>query len=490
MDRETARFISSIAEDERIFFEDLDGTEAHNIMLHDQGIITRDELRGILASLETLRSRKQKGDLEVSSEFEDIHEFIETYVIDEVGIQVGGKLHTGRSRNDQVALDVRMRVRTELNAVSERIINLIDSLLTGARKHLDCVMVLYTHNQPAQVGVFSHYLVAYADRLFRDLERLQDAYARVNTSPLGAGPIGGSSLPIDRSRTAFLLGFPELVENSIDAVSSRDFVLETVGHLAILMTGLSRIAEDFIIWSSAEVGYLEIADEYASTSSVMPQKRNPVPLELIRAKTGTVLGAHVSLLTMVKGLQTGYNIDLQETKPPVWKSFDAVNAAVEVLTGILTTLKVNARRMASVASASYAIAMDLAENLVLDTALSFREAHQLVGTLVKEALNAGRLPTDLTPTMVGDLAKRLLGKTIVIPDEVIQRVTDVRSCLSNRVTVGGSSSSEVKRMIPERRKRLRTHRKRVAARLNALEASRTVLRDTVHEYLSEGTTLR
>lgn len=484
-DEKTARFVSSLREDERIFEEDIDGTEAHNIMLYEQRIISRDDLKKILSALEKLRSQKRKGKLEIGPEFEDVHEFLEAYVIKEVGVEVGGKLHTGRSRNDQVAVDIRMRVRSELNEVSEKVLDLVEALLKAAEDHTESLMILYTHTQHAQIGVFAHYLLAYTEGLLRDLQRLQHCYDRVNLSPLGAGPIGGSSLNIDRSRTASLLGFDGVLENSIDAVSSRDFALETSSALAILMSGLSRIAEDLIVWSTTEFGYLELADEYSSTSSVMPQKKNPCTLELIRGKTGHVYGALTSLLNMVKGLPTGYNRDLQETKQPLWTSLDIVKDSLEVMKGAVSTLKVDKGRMRESASEGYVVAVDLAERLVEETGLSFREAHKLVGNLVKESAASGVKPPEWKPETLEKLAERALGKGIKVRADVVREAVDPHSCLLRRRTVGSPAPGEEKRMLKKFRGSLRDQRNRLASRVRALEKSREVLMKTLKTYISD-----
>jgi argininosuccinate lyase len=484
-DEETARFISSMKEDERIFEEDINGTEAHDIMLFEQGIITQEDLKKILFALEKVRLRIKTRKLKLSPKFEDIHEFIEAQVIKEIGVEVGGKLHSGRSRNDQVAVDLRMRVRSELNKVSRKVLGLVAALLKAAEKHIETLMALYTHTQPAQTGIFAHYLLAYADMLLRDFQRLQDCYTRVNRSPLGAGPIGGSSLSIDRNRTASLLGFDGVLENSIDAVSSRDFALEVAGALATLMSGLSRMAEDFIVWSSAEFGYLEIADEYASTSSVMPQKKNPCTLELVRGKTGRVYGALTSLLTMTKGVLTGYNRDLQETKQPLWTSFDATKGSLDVLAGIVSTLKVNRKRMRDAASESYVFAMDLAEQLVQHTGISFREAHILVGKLVKEMVASGVKPRGLRPEMLEELAVKVLRKKIKVSPELVRGTLNLRSCLVGRKTLGGPSLKEVKRMLRAQKKLLAREEARLASRIKAIDDSERLLRETVKRYTSD-----
>jgi argininosuccinate lyase len=484
-DEETSSFVSSLKEDERIFEEDVDGTEAHDIMLFEQGLITEEELRRILFALEKLRSEWKRGEVELGPEAEDIHEFVEAYVIEEIGVETGGKLHTGRSRNDQVALDIRMRLRIELNETLEMVLSLVETLLKAAEDHVDTLMLLYTHTQPAQIGVFSHYLLAYADMLLRDFQRLQDCYGKVNLNPLGAGPIGGSSLNLNRKRTTSLLGFEGILENSIDAVSSKDFALEAASALAILMSTLSRVAEDFVLWSSAEFKYLEVADEYASVSSVMPQKKNPCTLELIRGKTGKVYGALTNLLTAVKGLPTGYSRDLQETKTPLWESLETVKTSLRILAGVVSTVKVNKGVMREAASESYAFAVDLAERLVEAESLSFREAHKLVGNLVKEMLASGVKPRNLKPEMLETLAERVLEKSVSVSGEVVESVVEVESCLSRRKTLGSPARGEVKRMIKARRRLMTAQRKRLASQVGRLEESRKNLTETVKKNLSK-----
>jgi argininosuccinate lyase len=484
VNEETARFISSFEEDKRIFEEDIDGTEAHNIMLYEQDIIDKDDLGKILYALEKLRSEMREKKIEYNLEVEDIHEYIETYVIGEIGIKTGGKLHSGRSRNDQVTVDMRMYLRAKLIKVSELIFNLLDTLLKIGEDHTETLMVLYTHTQQAQIGVFSHYLLAYADSIFRDIQRFQDCYDKINLNPLGAGPIGGSSLNLNRMRTTTLLGFNGVIENSIDAISSKDFELETACILAIHMSTLSRIAEDFIIWSSTEYGFLEIADEYSSVSSVMPQKKNPCTLELIRGKTGKVYGDLISLLTIIKGLPTGYNRDLQEMKTSLWDSLDVVSASLPILTGVISTVKVNKDRMQKVASESHAFAMDLAERLIESSSLSFREAHKLVGNLIKEIIIKDIKPKNITAKLLNELSIKVLEKNISVTDMMIQSTVDVESCLLQRKTLGSPIPKEVKRMIKNRKKLLDLHKNNIASRVRKLEIANENLRNTVKKYLS------
>ncbi|MGQ9543753.1 MAG: argininosuccinate lyase [Candidatus Bathyarchaeia archaeon] len=450
---QAARFMSSIRDDYKIALDDILGTMAHNIMLYERQIISRQDLKEILTVLEELRTLWIQGKIELNPNFEDVHEFIEDYVLRRAGVEVGGKMHTGRSRNDQVALDQRICLRRELNEISERVLDLIQALLEKATENIESPMVGYTHTQHAQLTSFSHYLLAYVDSLFRDLERLRGCYSRINNSPLGACALAGSSLPLDRERTAKLLGFEGLIENSIDAVSGRDFAAETLACLAILMSNLSRISEDLILWSSSEFGYVEVADAYSSTSSIMPHKKNPCTLELIRGKTGTVYGGLLSLLATVKGLMTGYSRDLQEAKKPLWTSIDAVKECLEILTPIFKTLKVKRDRMFEVASGSYAPAIDLAEELVR-RGLSFREAHRLVGNIVKHLVESNRMLSSLKPEEIGEASQTTLNRRVSVTAEDLKRILNPSTSINSRRTLGSPNPEEINRMVKDRLRRL------------------------------------
>ena len=467
-DESAARFMSSIKDDDRILLDDILGTMAHDIMLCEQKIISQQDLREILRALEELRTLWIQGKIQLDPDFEDVHEFIEDYVLRKAGLEVGGKLHTGRSRNDQVALDQRMALRKELNDVTVKLLGLIESLLKVAAENHDTLMVGYTHTQHAQTTSFGHYLMAYVDGLFRDLDRMRECYVRIDKSPLGACALAGSSFPLDRERVAQLLGFTGVVENSTDAVSSRDFAVETLACLSILMSNLSRISEDLILWSSSEFGYVEVDDAYASTSSVMPQKKNPCTLELIRGKTGTVYGELVNMLTMVKGLMTGYNRDLQEVKRPLWLSIDTAKDCLEVITGVTRTLRINRERMFGMASESYAPAIDLAEELVRK-GLSFRESHKLVGAIVRESVGSGRTLSDLTPDEITRFSRKILGKELKVTIEELRRVLDPVISLSSRRTSGSPNPAEVERMIQDRKKKLENSRESLRGEVRGLE---------------------
>ncbi|MEK6867037.1 MAG: argininosuccinate lyase, partial [Thermoproteota archaeon] len=319
-----------------------------------------------------------------SSGAEDIHELIETLVIKKAGMASGGKMHTARSRNDQVALDIRMKIRDDINIICNCLLDTIEALVSLAKNHQKTIMPLYTHLQQAQAGLFSHYLLAQADVLFRDFDRLYTTFSHVNQSPLGAGPVGGTSIAIDRHSTAKMLGFDGIIENSLDATSTRDFVAEYVAMIAILMTNLSRISEDFVIWSTSEFSFIELADEFTSPSSVMPQKKNPDILELTRGKTAEIIGNLTAILTTIKGLASGYGRDLQQIKSSIWSTSKISISALLILKSILLTLHVNEKEMKKAAESSYLIALDIAEKLV-QNGIPFRTTHKIAGGLVQIA---------------------------------------------------------------------------------------------------------
>jgi len=483
--KEASRFLSSIGDDYRIFEEDIDGTEAHNIMLFEQGILSKEDLTKILSSLEKLRREYRSGKVKMDYSYEDVHEYIESYVTRDVGVEVGGKLHTGRSRNDQVVLDIRMRLRTEILEIAEAVIDLISALLERAREFKGKIMPLYTHTQHAQIGTLSHYLLSYVDVFLRDLNRLDSCYERVNLSPLGAGPIGGTSIPVDRWRTASLLGFKGIIENSIDAVSSRDVEIEVLSVLANLMTSISRIAEDLVLWSSSEFRFIEVADEYSSTSSIMPQKKNPCTLELLRGRTGRVYGALAGVLSICKGLVTGYNRDLQEVKHHLWVGLESVKDSVEILAGAIKTLSINEDRMRAEAELGYTLAVDLAERLVEEVGLPFREAHRLVGKIVSELISRNLKLSDLKPELIEEVSLNVLGKRVKIPDRLLSEVLNPEASLYNRKSVGSPNPVETDRMLRDRSNLLEKVRARWLSRKESLEDAKILLMETVKKYITE-----
>lgn len=457
LDRDVLRYLSSISDDLPLLYYDIVGSEAHSIMLYEQGLIKRLELKKILGALESAK----KADLKkLASEYEDIHEALESFVVKKAGIDAGGKMHTARSRNDQVALDIRMKVRDDINDVSIKLVELVNTLLLQAPRNKDSIMPMYTHLQHAQIGTFSHYLISYADSLLRDLERLNECYERVNNSPLGAVAIGGTSLKIDRKKVASLLGFNGIIENSIDATTSRDVVIESCFILAMIMLNLSRIAEDFVLWSSSEFNYIELADELTSSSSVMPQKKNPCPLELMRAKVAFVVGLLFSIMVTVKALPSGYSRDLQDTKQTLFQAVSITSDSLKVMSSVVKTMQVNKKTMLKSAEKSYALSLDVAEELVKN-GMAFREAHKVVGALVKVASSTGKNLQSLTENEI----IKVVGKELVSEvSRIIKNVNPKRS-VQSRVSIGSPNPKEQERMIKDRKQKVNRYQLTVERRM-------------------------
>ena len=457
----TLDYVSSINDDSEIALYDILGSQAHALMLFQQNIITNNDVKKILTALESLKNEK----FDASSGAEDIHELIETLVIKKAGMASGGKMHTARSRNDQVVLDIRMKIRDDINIICNCLLDTIEALVSVAKNHQKTIMPLYTHLQQAQAGLFSHYLLAHADVLTRDFERLFGTFERINQSPLGAGPVGGTSIPIDRHTTAKMLGFDGLVENSIDATSTRDFVAEYVAMISILMTNLSKISEDFVIWSTSEFSFIELSDEFTSPSSVMPQKKNPDILELTRGKTSEVIGNLTAILTTVKGLASGYGRDLQQIKSSIWSTSKISISALLILKSILLTLKVNEKQMKKVTEASNLIALDIAEKLVQE-GIPFRVTHKISGALVQLAHNSKKPISKLTLPEI----KKSVIDTKVDP-EIVSKIissTTVVSSLKDRKSFGSSGYDEQKRMISDRTQKINQYRSDVLQRENKI----------------------
>jgi argininosuccinate lyase len=460
----TLDYVSSLNDDMEIALYDIVGSQAHAIMLYENKIITKKEIKKILKGLENLKKEK----FEKKSSSEDIHELIESLIIKRIGIDAGGKMHTARSRNDQVALDIRMKIRDDINIVCQCLLDTIKSLVLLAKKHQETIIPLYTHLQQAQVGLFSHYLLSYADALFRDLDRLYVTYGRVNENPLGAGPIGGTSIPIDRQSTGKMLGLKGIVENSIDATTTRDSMVEYISAVAILMTNLSRISKDFSIWSTSEFSFLELSDEFTSPSSVMPQKKNPDILEITRGKTSQVIGNLTSMLSTIQGLPSGYSRDLQQINPSIWSASKIVISALLIMESMLKTIVVNKKNMKKAAEDGYIIALDLAEKLVHHD-IPFRKSHQIIGRLVKFAHKSGKPISKLNESEVKKVIK---GKEVSLKllMELIQSTT-ITSSLHDRKSQGSSGISEQKRMIKDRMGKINAYQRGIKNRSNQVQNS-------------------
>jgi argininosuccinate lyase len=470
----TLDYVSSLNDDMEIALYDILGSQAHTIMLYENKIITKKEIKKILKGLENLKKEK----FEKKSSSEDIHELIESLIIKRIGIDAGGKMHTARSRNDQVALDIRMKIRDDINIVCQCLLDTIKSLVLLAKKHQETIIPLYTHLQQAQVGLFSHYLLSYADALFRDLDRLYVTYGRVNENPLGAGPIGGTSIPIDRQSTGKMLGLKGIVENSIDATTTRDSMVEYISAVAILMTNLSRISKDFSIWSTSEFSFLELSDEFTSPSSVMPQKKNPDILEITRGKTSQVIGSLTSMLSTIQGLPSGYSRDLQQINPSIWSASKIVISALLIMESMLKTVVVNKKNMKKAAEDGYIIALDLAEKLVHHD-IPFRKSHQIIGRLVKFAHKSGKPISKLNESEVKKVIK---GKEVSLKllMELIQSTT-ITSSLHDRKSQGSSGISEQKRMIKDRMGKINAYQRGIKNRSNQVQNSLNNLNRKVKE---------
>ena len=474
---EVLSYVSSMSEDEEIVQYDILGSQAHAIMLYERGIITKKDARKILRALKEIGSEPMQG-----SKAEDIHEQIESAVIAKAGMGSGGKLQTARSRNDQVATDIRMKLRDDIAVVRMRVLEIVRVLLDISKKHAKTPMPLYTHMQQAQVGTVSHYMLAQADLLFRDMDRLQNAHGRMNRSPLGAGPVGGTSMDIDRDRVAALLGFDGIVENSIDATSSRDVLIEYASVLAILMNNLSRMAEDIVIWSSSEFSFVSLADSVSSPSSIMPQKKNPDIMEITRAKAAEVAGDLAAMLASTKGLATGYGRDLQQTKKIILRASRIAVQATAAVRMALKGMTINKRAMKRVMSSEHILALDVAEKLA-QNGIPFRQAHSIAGRIIQQAASAKRKPSSLAAHEIEDAASKIKAS----PDIVLEAVKSatVSSSLKNRISRGSAGFAEQKRMRNERITAWRAYTQFMDDESSAIAAARSELQEAVRKIISE-----
>jgi len=431
------RVNASIEVDGAMVEEDVQGSLAHARMLTEQGILTPDEGRAIEEGLRSVLEDVKAGRIELTVEHEDVHMNVEHHLTQRVG-PVGGKLHTARSRNDQVATDMRLYLKRRGGRVVELIDGLRRVFVDLAERNLGVVMPGYTHLQVAQPVLLSHHLLAYFEMLGRDRGRLRDAIARADESPLGAGALAGTTFPIDRHRTAELLGFARVARNSLDAVSDRDFVIETIAALAILMMHLSRLSEELIVWSSQEFGFVTLPDAYTTGSSMMPQKKNPDVCELVRGKTGRVYGALVGALTVMKGLPLAYNKDMQEDKQGLFDALDTAEDSLRLYVGMLPRVTFNERRMRQAAESGFSNATDLADYLVRK-GVPFREAHHAVGRLVAVALEEGCGLADLPLERMRSVEERI--------GEDVYEALRLESVVNARASFGGTATARVAEAI-------------------------------------------
>ncbi|MBF0125609.1 MAG: argininosuccinate lyase [Magnetococcales bacterium] len=437
-------FSASIHYDARLFRQDIQGSMAHCRMLARQGIIAESEANTIVAGLARVRGELEEGKLPFRDALEDIHMHVESRLTELIG-PVAGKLHTARSRNDQVATDLRLWLREEVDAILTALRVLQRCLVELADLHAETIMPGFTHLQNAQPVTLGHHLLAYFEMLDRDWQRFVDVRKRLNQLPLGAAALAGTPYPIDREWVARELGFAGVCQNSLDAVSDRDFVIETAAAAALVMTHLSRFAEELILWSSPAFGFIELSDAFATGSSIMPQKKNPDAAELVRGKSGRVTGHLVGLLTLMKGLPLSYNRDMQEDKEAIFDVVDTVRGSLAVFAGMLPEMRVQTRIMANAAQAGFTTATDLADYLVR-LGIPFRQAHEIAGGLVRVCVESGRALEQLTLAEMQAADPR-------IGAEVLEVLT-VNASVNARKVVGGTAFATVRAAIQRARTRL------------------------------------
>ncbi len=445
MTADAASFTSSLEFDKRIFNADIKCNQAHTVMLKEQGIITAENADKIINALKELENEGIIA-LNLDLSVEDIHMAIENYVTSKIG-EVAGFMHTGKSRNDQVATDLRLILKEEIEEIEEDILNFIEIILEMASKHTETVMVGYTHLQHAQPTTFAHHLMAYANEVKRDFERLEDAKKRVDLCPLGSAAMTGTGFQINRERTAELLGFSRVMENSMDAVSSRDFMAETVFALAMLASNLSKINEELIIWSSYEFHLIEISDEYSSTSSIMPQKKNPDVAEITRSKTAVLYGELMTILTILKALPHSYNRDLQEITPHLWGAVDTARSMLNITSNMLSSVSFNVERGMELAMANFSTATELADLMVREKNIPFRIAHQIVGRTVSEAIEEKIRPEAIDSKFLDKIAIDINGSPLEIREDLVKKALNPYEIIKSRDVKGGPSPKAVENSI-------------------------------------------
>ena len=430
-------FNSSIRVDQRMYKEDIEGSLAHVKMLGKQGIIPKESSEKIAAGLKEILTRMENGVIEVDPTSEDIHSFTEGILTYYIG-DCGKKLHTGRSRNDQVTLDLRMYLKKAQVGIIENILELQEVLLNKSKENTSTIMPGYTHMQKAQPITLAHHLLAYAEMFKRDIGRLQDCYKRTDEMPLGSGALATSTYPIDREFVAKELGFSKVTMNSLDSVSDRDYVIETLSAISMIMMHLSRFSEEIILWCTNEFKFVELDDGYSTGSSIMPQKKNPDVAELIRGKTGRVYGDLMTLLTVMKGIPLAYNKDMQEDKESVFDAIDTVNLALKTFSGMISTMRVNKDSMRKGAAGGFTNATDLADYLV-KKGEAFRNAHGIVGEVVLYCIQENK--------HIEDLSLEKLKEFSPIFEEDVYEAIDLYTCVEERKVFGGPSSKSVEIQI-------------------------------------------
>ncbi|MBE6798270.1 MAG: argininosuccinate lyase [Ruminococcaceae bacterium] len=444
LDPTTNDFNRSLPFDSRMYRSDIEGSIAHATMLGECGIIPTEDKEKIIAGLEGILSDIESGKLQFDDVSEDIHTFVEAELTKRIG-DAGKRLHTARSRNDQVALDIRLHLRHECDELVAMLKNLISVLGNKAEQYSETVMPGYTHLQRAQPIVFGHQLLAYAEMFMRDIDRIKDCKKRMNVSPLGSAALAGTTYPLDREKVAKLLEMNGVTRNSLDGVSDRDFVLELASAMSIIMVHLSRFAEEIILWSSFEFKFIELDDAFSTGSSIMPQKKNPDIAELVRGKSGRVFGDNMALLTAMKAIPLAYNKDMQEDKEAIFDAIDTVEKCLAAFTPMLDTMKVNAKNMRKAAAGGFINATDCADFLV-SKGLPFRDAYKATGELVARCIELS--------TTLEELPLEEYIKVCDLFDDEVYKAIDLDKCVSDRTVYGGPAPSQVKLQAAELKKRV------------------------------------
>ena len=436
-DKLVYNFNASISFDQKFYAQDIRGSIAHVTMLQKQGILTKEEKESIIEGLKGIQADVENGTLEITDEYEDIHSFVEANLIDRIG-DAGKKLHTGRSRNDQVALDMRLYTRDEIEALDTLLKELLEVLLKLMKEHIETYMPGFTHLQKAQPVTLAHHLGAYFEMFKRDRLRMKDIRKRMNYCPLGAGALAGTTYPLDREYTAELLGFDGPTLNSMDSVSDRDYLIEMLSAMSTVMMHLSRFCEEVIIWNSNEYQFVEIDDAYSTGSSIMPQKKNPDIAELVRGKTGRVYGALMSLLTTMKGIPLAYNKDMREDKELVFDAIDTTKGCLALFTGMLRTMRFRKQRMEDSAKNGFTNATDAADYLV-NHGVPFRDAHGIVGQLVLYCIDKN--------IALDDMSLEEYKAISPVFEEDIYEAISMKTCVEMRNTIGAPGKSAMEQAI-------------------------------------------
>lgn len=477
--KDVVEFTSSALIDRKILKHIIAINKAHVVMLIECKIIDKKEGSKILEALTNL-----DGKIKLSPDIEDGHMAVEEEVVKATGQDIGGNLNLAKSRNDQVATAIRMELQVEIINSAKVIVELQEAIMQLATQHLETVIPGYTHLQPAQPITFAHYIVAQFDALQRTIMRLEEAFNRVNLCPMGAGALATTSFPINRERVAELLGFDEVLENSVDSVTSRDFLLETLANLAILAVDVTRFVEDLEVWSTMEFGIIELPDEFAFTSSIMPQKKNPDILEVIRARISLASANFTSSIATLLSLPSTYNMDFQEVTPKLWQTVETVKTCLWMLAKIVPNLIVKTDILEKPAY-SFLMATELANMLVRNYKVPFRTSHRIVGVVVKTLLEEGKSFRDVTPELVAEVSKQILGHALTVKAQEIRDATEPSHAVESCQVRGGPSPKEVKRMAATRTTTMAESKIWISERKNKLKKTHKKLEDSIIEILNQ-----